>query len=185
MMKEINRRQILKIGLQATVAMLTPLPVMAAINPPVSGPKKLSLYNTHTQESLSVYYFKNGRYDQQAIERINFILRDHRTGDVRTIDRALLDMLHTVACKIDEKRPFHIISGYRSPKTNAMLHKLSSGVASKSLHLIGKAIDIRIPDYNTLSLRNLCIKLNRGGVGYYSKSNFVHIDTGRVRTWAS
>jgi uncharacterized protein YcbK (DUF882 family) len=185
MMKSLSRRQILKLGAQAAAAMLTPLPVWAAIKPPIAGLRSLALYNIHTQESVNVCYFKDGRYDQQAIEQINFILRDHRTGDVRPIDRELIDLLHTVSAKIGLKNPFHIISGYRSPKTNAMLHRLSSGVAGKSLHLVGKAIDIRIPQYNTVTLRNLCIKLNCGGVGYYSRSNFVHLDTGRVRTWAS
>lgn len=184
-MKPATRRQILKLGMQVSFAMLVPMPISAAIKPALPADRKLSFYNTHTQESLEISYFKKGRYDQKALDRINFILRDHRTGDVCTIDKQLLNLLVSVSLKTSTHKPFHVISGYRSPATNAMLRNKSNGVASKSLHLVGKAIDIRLPDYGTLDLRNLCLNLECGGVGYYSRSDFVHLDTGRVRSWGS
>lgn len=184
-MKPKTRRQILQIGAQATLALLCPLPISAAIKPIIPAPRSLSFYNTHTKESLDVCYFKNGHYDLKALNRINFILRDHRTGDIYPIARGLLDLLEKVASKVKNQKTFHVISGYRSPATNAMLRSITTGVARKSLHLAGKAIDVRLPNYSTLELRNLCIDLHRGGVGYYSKSNFVHLDIGHVRNWSS
>ncbi len=185
MLKTATRRQFLKLGVQASLSVMIPLPLSAAINPESSPDRKLAFYNTHTKEALEVSYFKNGKYDQTALDRINFILRDHRTGEVRPIDRNLLNLLTLVASRTNSMDPFHVISGYRSPATNAMLRKISTGVSKKSLHLTGKAIDIRLPQYNTLALRDLCVGLKCGGVGYYSKSNFVHLDMGRVRTWGS
>jgi uncharacterized protein YcbK (DUF882 family) len=185
MMKSITRRQILKIGVQASFAMLCPLPLRAATKPTDSVPRSLSFFNTHTNESLDVCYYKNGRYDKNALERINFILRDHRSGEIRSIDVELLNLLNKVASNVEKQKPFHIISGYRSPATNAMLQKTTNGVASKSLHLVGKAIDVRLPNFSTLALRDICLDLKGGGVGYYSRSDFVHLDTGRVRRWGS
>lgn len=184
-MKTTTRRHILKLGIQAGLTVLCPWRISAAIKPIVPTPRSLSFYNTHTRESLDVCYFKNGHYDQKALDRINFILRDHRTGDIHLIDRDLLNLLTVVADRTNSNKPFHIISGYRSPATNAMLRNISSGVARQSLHLAGRAIDIRLPDYDTMALRNMCIDLKSGGVGYYSRSNFVHLDTGRVRTWGA
>lgn len=185
MRKTTTRRQILKVGTQAALALLCPWPISAAIKSTTPAPRSLSFYNTHTGEALDVCYFKNGHYDQRALDRINFILRDHRTGDIRSMDRDLLDLLTKVTARIDTKSPFHIISGYRSPATNAMLRNISTGVAKRSLHMVGRAIDIRLPHYDTRTLRNICIGLKAGGVGYYSRSNFVHIDTGRIRAWGS
>ncbi len=185
MMKPTTRRQILKLGVQASLTVLIPLPLSAAIKSASPPDRKIAFYNTHTKEALEVSYFKNGKYDQIALDRINFILRDHRTGGVRSIDKNLLNLLTIVASRTKSADPFHVISGYRSPATNAMLRKISSGVSTKSLHLVGKAIDIRLPDYDTMALRNLCVGLKCGGVGYYSRSNFVHLDIGRVRTWGS
>jgi len=184
-MKPETRRQILKIGAKTTLALFFPLPISAAIKLTIPASRSLSFYNTHTKESLYVCYFKNGRYDPKALSQINFILRDHRTGDIRPIARELLDLLTMVASQVKAQKTFHVISGYRSPATNAMLHSITTGVARKSLHMVGKAIDIRIPNYSTLALRDLCINLHQGGVGYYPKSNFVHLDIGQVRYWDS
>jgi uncharacterized protein YcbK (DUF882 family) len=185
MMKSKTRRQILKIGAKTTLALFCPLSISAAIKPTTPASRSLSFYNTHTKESLYVCYFKNGRYDPKALRQINFILRDHRTGDIRPISKGLLNLLTMVASQVKAQKTFHVISGYRSPATNAMLHSITSGVARKSLHMAGKAIDIRVPNYSTLALRDLCINMNQGGVGYYSKSNFVHLDIGQVRCWSS
>jgi uncharacterized protein YcbK (DUF882 family) len=111
------------------------------------------------------------------------VLRDFRTGDVYKMDNDLIDLLNIMHHKMDAKQPFHVISAYRSPKTNASLSKKSSGVAKNSLHMQGKAIDIRLPGHNLSDLRKVALNMQGGGVGVYSKSDFLHIDTGRVRHW--
>jgi uncharacterized protein YcbK (DUF882 family) len=143
----------------------------------------LSFYNTHTGESIDACYFKQGSYCKEALDRINFILRDHRARKVHPIDVHLLDQLHAIKRKVRVDAPFHVISGYRSPATNGMLRRTTSGVARTSYHTSGRAIDIRLPGYHTKRLRHLCIAMKSGGVGYYPKSDFVHIDTGPVRSW--
>lgn len=143
----------------------------------------LYFYNTHTGEYLKETYWENGVYIPQALSRINYILRDFRSGEVRQIDTNLLDLLYVIKSQLGTEKPFHIISGYRSPTTNDFLRKVSTGVASKSMHMEGKAIDIYIPDVPLHVLRDTAINLKAGGVGYYPASNFVHIDTGRFRVW--
>jgi uncharacterized protein YcbK (DUF882 family) len=118
-----------------------------------------------------------------VLSKVNHLLRDHRTDKVHPIDPTLLDILHAVSTTSESRGVFQIISGYRAPETNAMLHHTSSGVASQSLHMLGKAIDVRLSDVKTCDLRRVAMVLKRGGVGYYPESDFVHLDTGRVRTW--
>jgi uncharacterized protein YcbK (DUF882 family) len=132
---------------------------------------------------MRVTYFSEGAYLPDALMRINYLLRDHRTGDVTAIDPNLLDLLFSVKSNISEPAVFNVISGYRSPETNRKLRAHTSGVAKNSLHTRGRAIDIRLPGFETKRLRNLCVTLKAGGVGYYPRSDFVHVDTGRVRTW--
>lgn len=143
----------------------------------------LSLYNIHTGESLKTCYRSNGKLIHRAVNRISHIMRDHRTGEIKPVDPDLLDLLHHITREIMPCSPINIISGYRSPRTNAALRKVTTGVARKSLHMQGRAIDIRIPGYETTALRQLAIDFHSGGVGYYSKSNFVHLDTGPVKVW--
>lgn len=150
---------------------------------PAPKPRSLKLYNIHTGESLATEFFAQGRYVPEALKEANYLLRDFRTGDVEAIDPELLDLLAKLHGVLDSREPFHVISGYRSPKTNAMLRKRSSGVAKKSYHMRGKAIDVYLPDRDLALLRRAAMNLKRGGVGYYPKSGFVHIDTGRVRSW--
>lgn len=145
--------------------------------------KSLAFQNTHTGDKLKLTYFEKGRYISDALQEINFVLRDFRTGDVYPIDVELLDQLHDLKLALGVSRPFHIISGYRSPHTNAKLHSHSSGVANNSLHMQGRAIDIRIEDFDTRHIRNAALAMRRGGVGYYAESDFVHLDTGNFRTW--
>lgn len=145
--------------------------------------RKLSFYHTHTGEQLSLNYYDDGRYLADALQEVNYVLRDFRTGDIHTIDTALLDQLYDLKMVLGVDKPFQIISGYRSPYTNGLLRKKSNGVASKSLHLQGRAIDIRIEGVDSRLLKNAAIAMRSGGVGYYQGSNFVHIDTGRVRSW--
>lgn len=145
--------------------------------------KTLAFQNINTGDKLKLTYFEKGRYIKSALREIDFLLRDYRTGDVHRIDTHLLDQLHDLKTLLGAKRPFDIISGYRSPSTNANLRSHSSGVANKSLHMQGRAIDIRLEGHDIRHLRNAAIALRRGGVGFYPQSGFVHLDTGKFRTW--
>ena len=182
-MQKMDRRHFIKISTGFLAAAVLPAPAMALARTAAKPDRRLSFYNTHTRETLEVCYCSHAEYDPDALERINYILRDHRTGDIQPIDTDLLDILFRVSAKVGTQKPFHIISGYRSPATNAMLRRTTSGVAKTSFHTKGRAIDIRLPGYDTRRLRQLCIKLRTGGVGYYAKSNFVHLDTGPIRSW--
>jgi uncharacterized protein YcbK (DUF882 family) len=153
---------------------------LTASLPPDRG---LSFYNTHTGESASVEYCRAGRLIPEALAKIDHILRDHRTGEVKPIDVRLLDLLHTLARTLGIKKPYHVISGYRSQKTNEFLRARGEGVAAGSLHLAGKAVDVRVPGLALRDLYRAAVKLRGGGVGIYPRSDFVHIDVGRVRTW--
>ena len=148
-----------------------------------SSSRSLRFDNLHTNEKLSVEYFAAGRYLPDAMGAVNHLLRDFRTGDVGRIDPSLLDLLHQLATVTSSQRAFHVISGYRSPATNESLRQNSSGVASGSLHLRGQAIDIRLADVPLATLRDAARSMRAGGVGYYAASDFVHVDTGRVRSW--
>ncbi len=147
------------------------------------APRALDFHHLHTGERLDVEYFDGTRYLPDALTTVNHFLRDFRTGDVHPIDPALLDLLHRLTDRTETARPFEVISGYRSPATNEMLRHRSEGVARNSLHMQGKAIDIRLADVPLVRLRNAALDVHRGGVGYYPASDFVHVDTGRVRTW--
>jgi len=176
----IDRRTFLKTGVSAALAALVPYPAIAAGR---SDHRILSFYNIHTGESLTTCYRANGKLIHRAVGRISYIMRDHRTGDIKPVDPNLLDLLHRIVKEIHPPSPISIISGYRSPKTNAALRKVTSGVAKNSLHMKGRAIDIRIPGYQTQDIRQLAIALHSGGVGYYPASDFVHLDTGPVKIW--
>ncbi|HYG26328.1 MAG TPA: DUF882 domain-containing protein [Caulobacteraceae bacterium] len=145
--------------------------------------KRLAVLNLHTDERCDVVYRENGVCIDEAAQQLDRVLRDFRTGEVHPIDRELFDLLADLHDRVDGNGPFHVISGYRSPKTNAMLNKKSSGVATRSLHMDGKAIDIRLPGRALTSVRDTALAMKRGGVGYYARSDFVHVDTGRVRRW--
>jgi len=145
--------------------------------------KKLSFYNIHTGEFLKSTYWIEGEYIKDEIESIYKILRDFRTGEIKPIDLKLLDLLFDLQNIVKRKESFHIISGYRSPKTNLYLRKISKGVAKKSYHMKGMAIDINLPGVDLFTLKKAAISLKRGGVGYYPKSGFIHVDTGPIRYW--
>jgi uncharacterized protein YcbK (DUF882 family) len=152
----------------------------AVQNPPE---RSLSLYHTHTGERLSVVYFKAGSYIRDAREELNFFLRDFRNGKVVAIDVRVLDQLSELSQSLKAGGVFEIISGYRSPETNAMLRKNNEGVAGQSLHMQGKAVDVRLAGVPLSCLKSAALTLACGGVGYYPKSGFIHLDTGRVRNW--
>ncbi len=179
----ISRRRFVRTALMAAVPMMVPGVAMAALRLPGTKPRSLSFYNLHTGESLKRTYFEDGDYVPEALHEINYVLRDFRTGQVKTIDPRLLDLLVGIHRNLETSKPFDVISGYRSPATNAMLHARSEGVAVHSLHIQGKAIDIRVPGRALVALRRTAMSLRGGGVGYYPHSDFVHVDTGRVRYW--
>lgn len=145
--------------------------------------RALAFAHTHTSETLAVTYWQGGTYDRPALDSINHLLRDFRTGQVHPIEPQLLDYLYAVRCALGCDAPFEVISGYRSPTTNEMLQQRSGGVATYSLHMQGRAIDVRVPGVPTSRLREAAAGLKMGGVGYYASSGFVHLDTGRFRQW--
>ncbi len=181
--RRIGRRGFLAAGLAATAACLFPRKAVASVSEFFSVERSLSFYNTHTGEQMKTVYWSQGAYVPQALDDINHILRDYRTGEVKEIDRDLLDLLFALREKLESTGPFSIISGYRSAETNALLRVISKGVAKDSLHIHGKAIDISLPGHDLKTVQRAAIDLQRGGVGYYPTSDFVHVDVGRVRYW--
>jgi uncharacterized protein YcbK (DUF882 family) len=186
----LNRRSFLGFGAATAAIALVPGRAdaidRALAAPRPAAPRVLSFFNTHTGERLKAEYALGGSYQPDALNAINHILRDFRANQVKPIDPTLLDLLHELGGTLESAQPFHIISGYRSPNTNILLREKGgthTGVASKSLHMVGKAIDIRVPGVKLDHLRGAARSLKLGGVGYYPSSNFVHVDTGRVRYW--
>lgn len=177
----MGRRRLLGIGVAAAAgAALAPASAWASLQ---SQERSIAFYNTHTNETLKATYWRSGAADHGALTDINHILRDFRTGDVFQMDVKLLDLLTELHRRTGSKQPFQIISGYRSPKTNATLASESNGVATHSLHMDGMAIDIRLADVPLKTLHDTAVAMKLGGVGMYTQSNFVHVDTGRVRYW--
>lgn len=145
--------------------------------------RQLRFYHLHTGEQLHATYWAEGDYIRDELASINKLLRDHRSGEVEAIDPRLLDQLFLLQHHVTHKGVYHIISGYRSPRTNQALRKDGSGVAKRSLHMQGRAIDVRLPGVELQHLRLAALGLRAGGVGYYPDSNFIHLDTGRPRFW--
>jgi uncharacterized protein YcbK (DUF882 family) len=145
--------------------------------------KMLAFEHTHTGDKLKLTYFEQGSYIKDALREINYLLRDYHTDDIHPIDIALLDQLYDLKQTLGLNKPFHIVSGYRSPFTNAQLRRHSHGVAEHSFHMQGRAIDIRVEGMSSRTIKNAARAMARGGVGYYPRSNFVHLDTGDFRTW--
>jgi uncharacterized protein YcbK (DUF882 family) len=172
------RRHFLALSAAAATAAFAPLAIAAT-----PSTKRLFLYDTHTESTIDEVYAVDGWYDPDAVYKFNHFLRDWRSGEVRQMDTALLDILHDLQGIGDRGQPIHIICGYRSRATNAMLARRSRGVARNSFHIAGRAADIRMPGVGLRRLRANAIDLQAGGVGYYPRSDFVHVDTGDIRTW--
>lgn len=183
--KNLTRRDCLKLGVLGAAGILLPMEVLAGAAESSAEERFLSFFNTHTGEHLNkAVFWAEGRFIPETLSEINYLLRDHRTDSVHPIDPALLTLLHSLKRELPSYSQFHVISGYRSPETNKMLNRQSNGgVATYSLHMEGKAIDLRVPGCDLSKLRKTALALKRGGVGYYPGSEFVHIDSGRVRWW--
>lgn len=175
------RRKFLKYTIAAAATSTFSNIIHASTNS--SSERTLEFINLHTDEKLRSSYWVDGEYDTNSLSEINYVLRDHRANEVHEIDTNLIEVLHTLHSTVGSKSPFHIISAYRSPATNEKLRGQTNGVAKRSLHMQGLAIDIRLPDVDLMHLRDAAISLQAGGVGYYAKSNFLHIDMGKPRSW--
>ncbi len=176
-----DRRAVLRLA--ALAAGLPWARRLAAQDAPETEPRALAFRNLHTGEAVDVIYRADGQLDQGALREIDWVLRDFRTGEARQVDRRLLDLLWRLRSALDTTEPYEVISGYRSPTTNAMLRREGRGVSRGSLHMQARAIDVRVPDRPLTALRDAALALRLGGVGYYAASNFVHVDVGRVRFW--
>ena len=179
----LSRQNDLPEGLPAEGLAAAPVAPVIRPRPTGNAQRWLKLHNVHTEEKLEAVYFEKGEYVPDAVQALDKVLRDYRTGDVYSMHPDLFDTLADLAAKTETKAHFQVISGYRSPKTNAMLHERSGQVAKRSLHMDGKAIDIYLEDVALDRVRAAALDLGRGGVGYYPTSNFVHVDVGPVRRW--
>jgi uncharacterized protein YcbK (DUF882 family) len=177
----VNRRDFIRLGSVAAAA--APAILLGRTRTIHPAERRLAFYNLHTGEHLKATYWEEGRYVPGALNEINWILRDYRRNKVKPIDLRLLDLLHALDRKLKTREPFHIICGYRSPATNEYLRKHTAGVAKHSMHIQGKAADIRIPGCRLVALQRAALALHDGGVGIYPVSDFVHVDVGRVRHW--
>jgi uncharacterized protein YcbK (DUF882 family) len=178
----LTRRGFLTTIAGAAISMAAPSAIASVATAPARD-RALSFYNTHTGEKLSATFWSDGKYLDDGIEEMNWLLRDHRADKASSMDPKLFDLLYQLQQKVGHDGEFHVISGYRSPATNGMLAKRSSGVAKRSYHMLGQAIDVRLPGFDTHQLKKAAIAMKSGGVGYYSASDFIHLDIGRVRHW--
>jgi uncharacterized protein YcbK (DUF882 family) len=176
----LNRRSFLTVSAASAAALFT-LPSLAKVHS--ARERGVSLYNLHTGEQATAVYWANGEFVEGGLQELNRVLRDHRTGDVYPMDTDLFDLLCVLRTRVDGCKPFQVISGYRSPETNAFLRKHGSGVARHSYHMQGMAIDIRLEDCALDHLHKAALALRGGGVGYYPDSDFIHVDVGPLRRW--
>lgn len=205
--KTIERRRLIKAGVLAAAALIVPGVAMAdewvrlparstvmrsrfirtrylAPHPaPNASVRRLTMYNVHTDERLNLVYCEDGRYVPGALSEVSYFFRDFRANEIKPIDPRLLDLLSEVHGSLDSSKPFDLVSGYRSPATNAWLATRTEGVALHSMHIEGRAADINLPGRQLSSLHRVALAMRGGGVGYYPRSDFVHVDTGRVRRW--
>ena len=176
-----QRRSFLKSSVALASALALPSLARAAIAAPHE--RSLRFYNTHTGETLRTMFWAEGQFIPEALQDINRLLRDHRNDKVSAIDPELILLLDRVSSQFSNHEVIHVISGYRSPESNQLLHESTGGVAKHSMHMEGKAIDVRIPGRDLERLHQAALGMKGGGVGYYPDSQFVHMDTGRVRHW--
>ncbi len=182
MSRSLSRRGFMAASSGAGVA-LTSSSQAFGVSYPSMAARELHFYNLHTSETLSAVYWIDGAYVPEGLARISYHLRDFRTGGIKPIDPTLLNIVYELTSNIDVTGPINVISGYRTPATNAMLAARSSKVAPNSFHMRGQAIDIRLPGFATVGMRDIALSLSKGGVGYYPESDFIHLDTGPIRAW--
>ena len=176
----LRRRRFLSLAIAASAAAVaTPNAVVASLG----SVRSLNLYDPQRLTGLRVDYFVDGWYNPDALAQIDWFMRDRRTDETINIDPGLIDVLSAIQERSGASEPINVISGYRSPSTNAYLAARSRGVANNSYHMYGQAADIRIPDFSIRGLRDIALSLEAGGVGYYPRSDFIHVDTGPVRDW--
>jgi uncharacterized protein YcbK (DUF882 family) len=180
MKKCIRRRAVLGAAVAAASAVIA-APAFAFSH--ISVIRSLSFYNLHTDESLHTAYWADGVYLNDGVAQIEHLLRDFRTDTIHPINRRLLDLLSQLRQRLSTDAPIQVISGYRSPQTNAMLEHETDGVSANSLHMEGEAIDLRVPGRSLSIVHEVALDLQAGGVGYYPHSDFVHVDVGRIRNW--
>jgi uncharacterized protein YcbK (DUF882 family) len=180
--RPLKRRSFLKLA-TVSVGLVASNPLLARID--TNKERVLNLYNPRLDGSFkSVYWTPNEGYIAEALEKISWVLRDHHNNQVKDFDPVLLDQMYLLRLKMDsQKNPLHVVSGYRSPNTNEMLRRKSKRVAKNSFHMHAKAVDIYMPNRSVSALHRAALSMKAGGVGYYPRSNFIHIDTGPVRTW--
>jgi uncharacterized protein YcbK (DUF882 family) len=183
MQTNLARRGLLLGAGVAFAGMAAPAIVRAQGMAPGETVRRAALHNLHTGDTFNEVFYANGAYVPDALAEAMRVLRDWRNGEEHPMDPRLFDTLHAVSARLDTNRPFQVISGYRSPHTNAMLHERSSGVAEHSQHMLGKAIDVRVEGVELNRVHAAALDVGAGGVGYYPVSNFVHVDVARVRQW--
>jgi uncharacterized protein YcbK (DUF882 family) len=174
----LSRRRILGAAVAVTaVGLVDPAPAISY------APRSVSLYNTHTGEWLRTVYWADGHYIREAVRDINWILRDHHSDEMRPMDAGVLDVLGMLRERLDTREPFLVVSGYRSPATNMRMYLRGDGVAKHSYHIKGMAIDLRSEGRSLGQVRDAALSLRCGGVGYYPRSDFIHVDCGPIRRW--
>jgi uncharacterized protein YcbK (DUF882 family) len=178
----VGRRSVVLGILGGAAAVAAPAPAWARALINKSG-RELSLLNLHTGERLRAEYWHNGRYLPDALHALAVLLRDHYNNKIHPIDPTLLDIIHVLHARVRSHAPFNVVCGYRSPETNAMMHEASAGVAVHSMHIQGRAIDIRLPGTRLATLQRVALAMQVGGVGYYPEDDFVHVDSGPIRRW--
>jgi uncharacterized protein YcbK (DUF882 family) len=176
----VSRRSLIAGGISAAI-LATIKPAAAAVAP--LKDRTLHLYHRQTGEFFKETYFQDGFYVVDALDRVNWLMRDWRTDETKTIDPGLLDLLFNVGNNVDAAKPFEILSGYRTPETNAALRRHGVRTASHSYHMVGQAVDITLPGVSLRNMRKAALALGQGGVGYYPNKGFIHVDTGDVRQW--
>jgi uncharacterized protein YcbK (DUF882 family) len=183
-MLDLSRRDVMKLGAAGVAALVTPV-IMPSVAQAARSQKvwAVSLRQAHASESFSGVYRVGNKYLPDAFERLNYVLRDLRTDDAFPMDPRVIDVLSLLQRGTRVRAPLEVLSGYRSPKTNSMLRKTGEGVARNSFHMYGQAIDVRITGYSTQKLATVARSLRAGGVGYYPRSSFIHVDTGDIRSW--
>jgi uncharacterized protein YcbK (DUF882 family) len=181
---KVSRRAFVKYSVLSGFTCLLPGSAWAILYRPTIPTRSLSLFNPDTKESLSTTYWSDGQYDMKALADINHFMRDWHTGEIKSINTDLVELLYAIGTELNVQRPLHVISGYRSLSTNILLRKRGRPAAEASYHLQGKAADIYIPKLQLSALRRISVQLKRGGVGYYPQSGFLHVDVGPIRYWS-